>query len=77
MPWLALWRRRRRWTPELAGASAALAATTVSGLFDYYTWSFPPGRIWVWLVLGLWAGAFARATAGPTTTPATAGGSRG
>jgi O-antigen ligase len=59
-PWFALWQARRRWTPELAAASAALAAVTVVGLFDYYTWTFMSGRIWFWLVLGLWAGAYAR-----------------
>jgi O-Antigen ligase len=62
-PWLALARRVRRWTPELVAASAALAAVTVVGLFDYYTWTFAPGRIWAWLLLGLWAGAYVRATA--------------
>ena len=62
-PWLALLRRSRRWTPELVAVSAALAAVTVVGLFDYYTWTFAPGRIWAWLLLGLWAGTFVRATA--------------
>ncbi|HEV7677543.1 MAG TPA: O-antigen ligase family protein [Candidatus Dormibacteraeota bacterium] len=61
-PWLALWRRRSRWTPELAVASAALAAVTVVGLFDYYTWSYSAGRIWAWLVLGLWIVTYRRAT---------------
>ncbi len=59
-PWIALLRRPRRWTPDLAAASAALAAVLVVGLFDYYTWSFPAGRTWAWLVLGLWAGAYGR-----------------
>ena len=65
VPWLALLRLRGRWTPELAAASAALAAVTVVGLFDYYTWTFMPGRIWAWLVLALWAGAYARSLQGP------------
>ena len=64
VPWLALLRHRERWTPELAAASAALAAVTVVGLFDYYTWSFSAGRIWAWAILGLWARAYRNATLG-------------
>jgi hypothetical protein len=60
-PWLALARHRHRWTPDLAAASAALAAVTVVGLFDYYTWSYPAGRIWSWVILALWAAAYRRA----------------
>ncbi len=73
-PWIALWRSRwSGWTAELAAVSASLAAVTVVGLFDYYTWTFAPGRIWAWLLLGLWGGAYARATAGRlATSPATA-----
>lgn len=62
-PWLALWFRRRQWTRELVAVSASLAGLTVVGLFDYYPWTFAPGRIWAWLIIGLWAGAYARATA--------------
>lgn len=65
-PWLALVRHRHRWTPELAAASAALAAVTVVGLFDYYTWSYPAGRIWSWVILALWAAAYRRAAARAT-----------
>jgi putative inorganic carbon (HCO3(-)) transporter len=56
-PWVVLL-RRRRWTPDLAIASGALAALTVVGLFDYYTWTYSAGRIWAWVVLGLWAVAY-------------------
>jgi len=63
-PWLALARARRRWTATLVGASAALAAVTVVGLFDYYTWSGSTGRIWAWLVLGTWVVAYHDATRG-------------
>ncbi len=59
-PWLALVRRPRNWSRDLIAASAALAALTVIGLLDYYTWTFSAGRIWAWLILGLWAGAYAR-----------------
>lgn len=63
-PWIALLRKRNAWTPELAGVSAALAAVTIVGVFDYYTWAYAPGRIWAWLILGLWAGTYQRATTG-------------
>ena len=63
-PWVALVRFRRRWTAELATASGALAAVTVVGFFDYYTWTYSAGRIWAWLVLGLWAVAYRNAMTG-------------
>jgi putative inorganic carbon (HCO3(-)) transporter len=60
-PWLALLRHRHRWTPELAVASGALAALTVVGLFDYYPWTYSSGRIWAWVIVGLWVVAYRRA----------------
>jgi O-antigen ligase len=63
-PWLALVRHRARWTVELAAASGALGALTVLGLFDYYPWTYSAGRIWAWLVLGLWAAAYRHSVAG-------------
>ncbi|HEU0073883.1 MAG TPA: O-antigen ligase family protein [Dehalococcoidia bacterium] len=60
VPFVLLWWRRRELTPELIGVSGALLAVTLIGLFDYYTWSLAPGRIWFWLVLGLWAAAYMR-----------------
>jgi putative inorganic carbon (HCO3(-)) transporter len=57
-PWIAMLAHRPMWTPELAVASGALAAVTVVGLLDYYTWTFSAGRIWAWLILGLWAAAY-------------------
>jgi O-antigen ligase len=63
-PWVALVRFRRRWTAELATASGALAAVTVVGFFDYYTWTYSAGRIWAWLLLGLWAVAYRNAMTG-------------
>ena len=57
-PWLLLWLRRDHLTPELIGVSGALMALTVVGLLDYYTWSLTSGRLWFWLVLGLWAVAY-------------------
>lgn len=63
-PWLALWRARRRWTADLAAASGALAAITVVGFVDYYTWTYSAGRIWAWLVLGVWAAMYRAAMTG-------------
>src|SRR5262249_44581653 len=60
-PWVALLRRRRPWSTELIVSHALLAAVTVIGLVDYYTWSYAPGRFWFWLVIGLCAGAHRRA----------------
>jgi len=55
-PWLALWLNRRRLTPSpaLIGVSGVLLAVTIVGFFDYYTWLLTPGRLWQWLVWGLW-----------------------
>jgi O-antigen ligase len=61
-PWIALVRVRTRWTRPLAWTSAALAAVTVIGLFDFYTWTASAGRTWAWLVLGLWVVAYRQAT---------------
>ena len=62
-PWLALmwgWRRGpgRALSPALIAASGALVAVTLVGFFDYYTWLLAPGRLWQWLVWGLWAGSY-------------------
>lgn len=59
-PWLALWGTRKRlvFTPELGAASALLLASIIIGLFDYYTWLLAPGRLWQWLIWGLWAAAY-------------------
>lgn len=63
-PWMMLVRHRARWTPDLVTASAALAAIEVTGFFDYYSWTYAAGRIWAFLVLGIWAAAYTRARAG-------------
>lgn len=59
-PWLAVWLNRGRieLTPTFVAISALLAAITVVGFFDYYTWLLAPGRIWQWLVWGLWASVY-------------------
>ena len=68
-PWVALSRMRSHWTRSFAGTSAALAAVTVVGLFDFYTWAPTAGRTWAWIVLGLWVVAYraARARGGGRT----------
>ena len=59
-PWLAMWLNRARlsFTPALAVTSAALLASVVIGLFDYYLWYLVPGRLWQVLVWGLWVAAY-------------------
>ncbi|MFQ5409588.1 MAG: O-antigen ligase family protein [Anaerolineales bacterium] len=69
-PWSALLIRRRQiqFTPLLVGASGALLAITTVGLFDYYPWLLTPGRLWQWLLWGLWAVAFQSAQVSETAT---------
>lgn len=59
-PWLALWFNRGRlaFSPGLLAISAVLAAVTLVGLFDYYTWLLAPGRLWQWLVWGVWGSLY-------------------
>ncbi|MBI4786840.1 MAG: O-antigen ligase family protein [Chloroflexi bacterium] len=59
-PWLTMWRNRKRLTfsPALVGISGALLAITLVGFFDYYTWLLAPGRLWQWLIWGLWAAIY-------------------
>ena len=57
-PWLALLLKRARWTWDLAVASGLLAGLTVVGMFDYYTWTYSAGRIWAWVIFGLWCAAY-------------------
>jgi len=66
LPWSALWINRRRlsFTPDLAVASGLLLAAAVIGLLDYYTWLLVPGRLWQWLIWGLWAGVYLPAQKG-------------
>ena len=59
-PWLALWLSRRRlaFSPALVGVTGVLMATTLVSFFDYYTWLLAPGRLWQWLVWGLWGALY-------------------
>jgi hypothetical protein len=65
-PWLALWRKRRRLTfsAALIGVSGALLAVTLVGFFDYYTWLITPGRLWQWLIWGLWGAVYQSSLSG-------------
>ncbi len=62
-PWALLFRIRGRGKPgiplELAGISAVLLGITVVSFLDYYPWLSDQGRLWQWLVWGLW-GSFYR-----------------
>lgn len=58
-PWMALVLRHERLAlPLLVSLSGILAAVTLFGLLDAYTWSHPSGRLWQWLIWGLWAAAY-------------------
>jgi hypothetical protein len=56
-PWIALFINRDKLKPSLhlAGISAALLAIGVVSFLDYYPWLLNPGRIWQWLIWGIWA----------------------
>lgn len=41
--------------PYLMGALALSVGLFVVGLFDYYPWSYAPGRLWQWLAWGLFS----------------------
>lgn len=59
-PWAALWLNRTRlnFSIELIGVSAVLLALTLIGLFDYYIWLLAPGRLWQWMIWGLWGAIY-------------------
>lgn len=47
--------------PLILGAFALLLSVSVVNLFDYYTWMYAPGRLWQWLVWGLYSSALSNA----------------
>jgi O-antigen ligase len=59
-PWIALIINRRRLiaSPALIGLSGLVLAVSVIGVFDYYTWLSVPGRLWLWLIWGLWGAMY-------------------
>lgn len=54
-PWFAFYARRvqLRENVWVAAVAAAFLALTLIGLFDYYLWLLPQGRIWQWTAFGL------------------------
>ncbi len=62
-----MWLKRRQlnFSPALIGISGVLLAVTVVGFFDYYTWLLAPGRLWQWLVWGVWAMTYSRSFGEP------------
>lgn len=46
--------------PVSMGVIGLLLAISVVNLFDYYTWYYPPGRIWQWMAWGLYANISSR-----------------
>jgi len=59
-PWIALARNKINLlgNPTLLVVSALLVAMTLIGFLDIYPWAIPAGRLWQWLVWGLWAVAY-------------------
>ena len=47
--------------PVMVACAALLLAVVIVGFFDYYTWSYDPGRLWQWLAWVLWSAAVERA----------------
>lgn len=43
---------------QLAGVTAALLAIIVISFLDYYPWLWNPGRLWQWLLWGLWGAVY-------------------
>jgi hypothetical protein len=72
VPSLILLVRRRELFKNawLAGVAAAFLVMTLIGLFDYYPWLLPHGRIWQWTILGLLAAALAHTASAQTVAPA-------
>jgi hypothetical protein len=72
VPWLVLFVRRRELFNNawLAAVTAAFLVLTLIGVFDYYPWLLPHGRIWQWTTLGLLAAALVHRTASDTTAVA-------
>jgi O-antigen ligase len=42
--------------PDAVVISAVVAGLLVTALFDHYLWTLAPGRILLWMALGLWSG---------------------
>lgn len=62
LPWFVLWREKLDLNdkPYLTTAFALLLGITVVGVFDIYPWLPPTGRLWHWLIWGLWSVAYDR-----------------
>jgi O-antigen ligase len=67
-PWALLFFQRKRWAHQrlafslpLWAATAAFLAISLISLLDYYPWMLNPGRVWQWLIWGVWAGEYNRA----------------
>ena len=60
LPWIVLVRKKfkLRVRPTLLAASVLMIALTLIGFLDIYPWLLPPGRLWQWLIWGLWARAY-------------------
>lgn len=63
-PWVVIAARRRLLTPAVIGASALFGSVLLTGLVDYYTWTYPAGQFWFWLSLAVWAAVYQEARDG-------------
>ena len=50
---MVVWRLIHLVTPEKALALALLCGLLTSGLFDHYLWTLQPGRLMLWVVIGV------------------------
>lgn len=66
-PWVALVRDKKNLlhNPTLLTASVLLMAITLIGLLDIYPWLMPVGRLWQWLIWGLWVVAYEQGKQNP------------
>lgn len=54
--------RRLHKLPAIITVTVGLLTISVIGLFDYYPWLLTTGRLWQYLLWGVWAGEYQKAT---------------
>jgi O-antigen ligase len=76
IPWALLFQSRKKlgYSPvfspglslEFVAASGALLAITIISFLDYYPWLSNQGRMWQWLIWGVWASFYQTSMVGKT-----------